>query len=276
MSRVFELFHLSLHEKMQMHLFEESYQMSREQWLRVAFSDAFEFDHRTIRYHWVPSNVGDLVSGNLVRLHKRRRHKPPEEGAGEETGDEWQGAVIVIDPMHHSDGQKLSFERDSTVGTPRTVLQSMAAYINARPDAPYAIEPRPIFSEASFWSWVAAHEFRLRRISFQFVTPNMWRTTKALDEELRNLGSSGAARVKLNMDDGDRRTGIDANNETIRTGVDYAAMGGGSLTATAPNGDKFKSSDKAATTKLPAGMSDRTGGLEALVEWFPSLLGRKK
>jgi hypothetical protein len=192
MHRTFELFHLSLHENQQMSLFSSSIRMTREQWLRQAFSTPFEFDHRLKRFHWVPFKDSEkLISGNLVRMHQRRRHKPPEEGAIEEIGEEWQGAVIIIDPSHHSDGQKLSFERDITVGTPRTVLQSMAAHINAMADAPYAIEPKPIFSESSFWSWAAAHEFKLRRISFQFVTPNMFETKTSFDEDLRELGGQG-------------------------------------------------------------------------------------
>lgn len=276
MTRTFELFHLSLHENRQMSLFDASNRVSREEWLRQAFSQPFEFDHRQKRFHWVPSNHGELISGNLVRMHKRRRHKPPEEGASEETAEEWQGAVIVIDPTHHSDGQKLSFERDVTVGTPRTVLQSMASYINSMPDAPYAIEPMPIFSEASFWNWAAAYEFRLRRIAFVFITPNMFKTKRRFDEDMRELGAAGVAKVRMNFDNGDRGTGIDANSETIRNGVDYAAAGGGSLTATAHNGDKFASSDMAAITKLPTEAVDRTEGLIALSQWFQKLLGRDK
>jgi hypothetical protein len=77
------------------------------------------------------------------------------------------------------------------------------------------------------------------------------------------------------LDDGERATGIDANSETIRNGVDYAAAGGGSLTATAPNGDKFASTDSVATTKLPIQAVDRAEGLRALTQWFQRLLGRE-
>lgn len=277
MAGVFELFHLSLHQKSQRDFFEPISAISREAWLRHAFKDQFKFEHRGKEIFWVPAETdSELISGNLVRLHKRRRHKPPEEGAVEEIGDEWQGAIIIIDPQAHSDGQKLSFERDETIGRPRPVLQSLLAFINALPLAPYAIEPKPIFSGESFWSWAAAHEFRLHKITFHFVTPNMFDSKNAFDEDMAKLGAVGVSRVKMELTEGDRDGGIDADSEQIRNGVDYAAQGGGSLTAKAKNGDKFNSTNDAATARLPTQSAERSGGLKALTKWFPKLLGREQ
>jgi len=277
MAGVFELFHLSLHVKAQAELFENSSPRTREQWLREAFSKQFAFQHRNKQMYWVPSSADhDLISGNLVRLHQRRRHKPPEEGAIEEIGEEWQGAIVIIDPSHHADGQKLSFERDETIGKPRPVLQSLVAHINAMPEAPYAIEPKPIFSEESFWSWASAHEFKLKAITFEFVTPNMFDSKNAFDEDMAELGAVGVSTVKMTMSEGDRGGGIDANSSQIKNAVDYAAQGGGSLSAKARNGDKFKSTNDSAIATLPSKLADRSGGLKALTKWFPKLLGREQ
>lgn len=257
-------------------MFDTGSAKTREQWLREALASRFKFEHRGKEIHWVPANTGDTtISGNLVRVHRRRRHKPPEEGATEELGEEWQGAIVVVDPAHHPDGQKLSFERDATLGKPRPVLQSLTAFVNAMPGAPYAIEPKPIFNEAAFWSWAAAHEFRLHRIAFEFVTPNMFGSKNAFDGDLRELGAVGVSRVKMALDEGDRGGGIDANSAEIRNAVDYAAQGGGSLTATATNKDKFRSTDLAATTILPPEAAGLSGGLKAITKWFPKLLGRE-
>jgi len=277
MAGIFELFHLSLLEQRQPDLYEVPMSLTREAWLRQCLGHRFAFTHRNSEVHWVPAETDtSFIIGNLVRLHPRRHHAPPDEGAMEVISDEWQGAMVIIDPTHHDDGQKVSFERDDTIGRPRPVLQSMATYLNTLPNAPYAIEPKPIFNTSSFWGWAAAHEFRLHSITFDFVVPNMWGSKSALDEDLRDLGSAGVSRVKVKLDEGDKNDGIDAQSQQVRDGVDYSASGGGSLTAKAKNGDKFTSTNDAAIAKLPTMSAERSGGIKALTKWFPKLLGREQ
>lgn len=277
MAGVFELFHLSLLEVRQLGLFEDGPRPTREEWLRQVFNSRFEFQHRSVICHWVPDHTDPtFIAGNVVRSHPRRHHVSPEEGAFEVVSEEWQGAIVLIDPVDHPDGQKVSFERDSTLGEPRAVLQSLIASINATPTAPYVIEPKPIFNEARFWSWAAAHEYRLKRISFELIAPNMFGSKSALDEDMKYLGESGVSKVKITMDEGTRPEGIDAQNDQIKQGVDYAAQGGGSITAKAKNGDSFASTNNTKTTTLPATPADRSGGIKAITKWFPKLLGREQ
>ena len=276
MAGVFELFHLSLLEVSQGDMFSDKV-ASREDWLRRAFKEQFKFQHRSVECHWVPDPTStDIIAGNVVRSHPHRHHKPPEEGGTEVISEEWQGAIVLIDPAHHDDGQKVSFERDVTLGKPRAVLQSMIAHINGLPAAPYIIEPKPIFNEARFWSWAAAHEYRLKRISFELIAPNMFGSKSSLDEDMKDLGTSGVSKVRVVMDEGGRPEGIDAANEQIKQGVDYAAQGGGSITAKAKNGDTFASTNNTKTATLPATLAERAGGIKGLTKWFPRLLGREQ
>lgn len=277
MAGTFELFHLSLLQQMQKDMFLDPRDPTREEWLRICFGRRFSFEHRTNVVHWVPAEIdSDLIAGNLVRSHPRRHHAPPDEGAMEVLSEEWQGSMVLIDPTHHDDGQKMSFERDETLGKPRSVLQSLAAHLNALPGAPYVIEPKPIFNEDSFWNWVAGHEYKLHSITFEFIVPNMWGSKSALDEDLKQLGEIGVSRAKVTLDEGDKKDGVDARGQQIRDGVDYAAQGGGSITAKAKNGDGFSSTDNTSTAKLPPKGADRTGGIRGLVKWFPKLLGREQ
>jgi len=276
MAGIFELFHLSLLEQTQIGLFESSIKPTREAWLRESFGSSFKFTHRTIECHWVPADTeGGFIAGNVVRSHPRRHHMPPEEGALEVVSEEWQGAMVVIDPSHHDDGQKLSFERDQTLGRPRSVLQSMIAHVNATFGAPYVIEPKPIFSEGDFWDWAAAHEYRMRKIAFEFIVPNMFGSKNAFDDDMADLGKAGVSKVKMVLDEGGRAGGIDAQNDQVQMGVDYAAQGGGSVTATAKNGDKFTSTNNPKTATLPATPVERSSGIRAITKWFPKLLGRE-
>lgn len=274
---IFELFHLSLLPMLQGNIFQASPVPSREEWLREAFEKTFKFHHRKVECHWVPQETGtQFITGNVVRLHARRHHKPPEEGAFEVLGKEWQGAIVIIDPTHHDDGQKVSFERDATLGAPKSVLQSMCAHINLSERAPYVIEPKPIFNEAQFWAWAAGHGYRMRRISFEFVAPNMFGSKNAFDEDMAELGQSGVTTARVAFDSGGRAGGIDAQNEQIRSGVDYAAQGGGSIRARAENGDDYSSTRNTRIARLPKSIKELGGEIKALTKWLPLLLGREQ
>lgn len=276
MPGVFELFHLSLLVPRQADMFGPTGMPSREEWLRQAFSRTFKFRHRKGECYWVPARADSpIIAGNVVRSHQRRQHKPPEEGGYETISNEWQGAMVLIDPRHHDDGQKISFERDETLGKPRAVLQSMIAFVNALPDAPYIIEPEPIFNKSNFWAWAAAHENRLHSITFEFVVPNMFGSRNAFEEDMADLRDIGVAKARVSWSEGKRKDGIDAQSEQVRNGVDYAAEGGGTVTAKAKNGDSYTSTEDTKTTKLPTTSADRTEGVGALTKWFQSLLGRE-
>jgi hypothetical protein len=92
---------------------------------------------------------------------------------------------------------------------------------------------------------------------------------------MKDLGDAGVSKVRVVMDEGERVDGIDAQNQQIKDGIDYAAQGGGSVTAKAKNGDPFSSTNDAATAKLPTASAECAGGIKALTKWFPRLLGRE-
>lgn len=270
----FELFHLSLIEREHDLFSQLQKQPTREEWLREAFSSNFTFEHRARKFYWVPwQPIKGLLVGRVARTHKRAHHTPPEEGAVETISDEWQGSLVLIDPAPHEDGQKVGFERDPTIGRPRSVLQSLLAHVNSLPDAPYAIEPKPIFDENSFWAWSSAHENKLRRITFDFVVPNMWDSASNLDKELRELRSIGVQRAKVSYEAPDE---IDATSTPIKEGVDYASKGGGTVTAKAKNGDTYTSTEKTRTAKLPTTSAEVGGIREAITKWSQRLLGREQ
>lgn len=273
MTKTFELFHLSLLQALQGSIWTEP--MSREAWLRKAFGETFIFHHRGRPFHWVPApHKGTEIVGTVARTRKRVHHKPPEEGAIEVIDDEWQGALVLVDPTHHDDGQKMAFEQDVSVGKPWPVLQSLFATVNARQEAPYAIEPKPIWDEATFWGWATAHGNLVRRITFDFVVPNMWGSSSDLDDELKALGDDTNARTaKVTLENPE---GVKTDSQHVQDGVDYAARGGGELTARAKNGDKYTSTKRVRKSMLPASPEELAQGLKALTKWFPRLLGRNE
>jgi hypothetical protein len=66
--------------------------------------------------------------------------------------------------------------------------------------------------------------------------------------------------------EGQRKDGIDVKSEQVQNGVNYAADGGGSVTAKAKNGDNYTSTDDTKTTRLPTASADRNDGVGALTK----------
>lgn len=247
MSRTFDLFHLSLIGREQRDLFVP--ERTREQWIRVSLSEPFSFVHRRREFHWVPKSwiEGDVI-GIVERLTSHPKHRSPAEGGAEVVEQEWQGAVVVVDPTTHELGQRVALEQDRDVGAPRAVLSSLLTHINYRTDAPFTIEMRPVWEGDTFWAFANKHNNVLRRITFDFVVPNMWGATKNLDRELRGTGEdTGAQTVKVTLGGTD---GVKADSQRVRDGVEYGERGGATITARAIDGDKYSSNEKISSSKI--------------------------
>jgi len=266
-TRTFTLFHLSLIQPKQIDL--EEIPRTREDWLRSALSEGFEFEYRSGNtMHWVPLDpVDECIFGLLERKRPHEHHLPPDRGGAEVVTDEWQGAYVLIDPTHHEDGQKAAVEND-VVGKPGALLGKLIEAINYRHDKPYNIEFEPVFDSTSFWDFARSHDMILKNITFDFVVPNMWGTKSSLDEDLKDTGEqTGAERVAVSLKGSD---GIYTDNQKVKDGVEYSERGAGNIKANALDGTPYSSKSKSKTTKIPEVKGDR----KTMHEYFKNLKGR--
>lgn len=247
--KTFTLFHLNLVPIEQLDI-ETIRGMSREQWLRHALSKGFEFGHwggGTL--HWVPNKpVDECVLGLLERKRPHEHHRPPEEGGGEVVSEEWQGAYVLVDPTHHEEGQRVAIEND-VVGRPIAMLKSLVSALNGRRDRPYHVEIEPLFDGSRFWAFSRRHGDLMRRVTFNFVVPNMWGTESDLEKDLRDTGKeTGAQRVSVGLSSDD---GVHTDNAKVREGVSYSEKGAGTIKAVAMDGATFSSTRRPRTTSIP-------------------------
>ncbi len=240
--------------------------LDRQEWLRYALQDVFEFEHRGgSTLHWVPQGAADECMLGLIQKTKiHQLHEPPEKGGQEITREEWQGAYVMIDPTHHDEGQRIAVEND-VVGKPNALLKSLAQHLNLREDAPYQIEIEPIWDASRFWAFSNAHNNMMQKIEFDFVVPNMWSTETDLDHDLRDTGEkTGAERVSVAFRS---QHGVSTNNSKVRQGVKYAERGAGTLSARAMDGTPFRSTKTMLISKIPAVKA----GAEAMAAYFAGL-----
>jgi len=260
--RKFTLFHFSLIPIPQI-TFSMRGNDTREEWLRFALQQPFEFGHIAgSTLHWVPQGSADeCIVGVIQRIKSHERHKPPSEGGGEVVEEEWQGAYVMLDPTHHDEGQRVAVEND-VVGKPSSLIKSLARAVNARDEAPYQIEIEALFDASRFWAFSRKHNNLLRRIDFDFVVPNMWDTEKDLDADLRDTGRvTGAERVRIGLRS---EHGVSTQNQKVREGVEYAEKGAGTLSARAMDGTPFRSTRQHLVSKIPAVKASA----DAMVKYF--------
>ena len=274
MNRIFEHFHLNLVMKDQPDLLGKA--LSREKWMRFIFSEGFSFHHRNKTLHWVPhGDQTEMILGTIERRKVRTQHKGPDEGAAEFDGEEWQGSIVIIDPVHRKDGQKLAFERDKDVGEPNAILDSVVSHFNDQQEHPYTIVVRSLFDADTFRAFARRHGEVVRYVNFSFVVPNMFfGASTSVDQGLRRIGgSTGAQTVDLRLQS---QEGVKADSPDVTDALAYAEAGNASVTAKAMNGDLYSSTSRRLTVKMQSILNLAKDSKESVAKWLGQALGREQ
>lgn len=272
MAKVFEQFHFSLIEREQIDMFDP--QMPREDWLRNKFSHRFEFRHMGKDFFWVPQNWStEFMAGVIERKRAKTQHRAPDEGGDEYLGEEWQGSIVIIDPIHRPDGQKVAFEYDATVGQPSAILDSLVAHLNGNSAHQYALHYKPLFKQGTFWKFAEKHGGVLQYVAFKFTVPNMiFGTTTKTTDGLKRIGAdTGAQEVEVRLESDD---GVKASSETVAEAVDYAEDGNARVTAKAQNGEYWSSTKQKVTVKMQSILNFANEKKETVEEWLRQALNR--
>lgn len=250
--------------------------MSREDWLRVVFSEPFNFTHRTQELSFVPELDRDEIPepylvGWIARQAVLQERLPPEKGLEPNKHRFWRAAFVILDPTSHEDGQKLVIEDGSGVGRPGSLAKSLMMAINGRLGAPYEGTVHPILEPGSFWRFVDQKNNRIKSISFTLAAPNMFGGKDDLQRELRQLRENeNVSQVKATLTSD---TALNARTERMKEVVDYTEKGAGKLTARAEDGTPYSSEQHIAKRNLPV-EPHSTGRVREFIRQIGELLDR--
>jgi len=220
---------------------------TREEYLRTLFSREQKFSHYGTTFHYVPSNDSVIdsaaIMGRIGRSVIMDENLPPSANLEDSQHETWKASVIVIDPTDHSDGQKASLEANSQVGTPNSIMKSLAASLNEQNEtAAYHIEVAPISEANTFWQFAKENHGKITTLTFTFVAPNMFGTIDNISKEMKRYrDEEKAQRVKVSMSSDD---GIDTSTGNVKNSVEYTTRGGGKISATAKGGKSYSSKQK--------------------------------
>lgn len=274
MAKFFEQFHFSLIEREQIGLFEE--QLTRELWLRKVLRGRFQFRHAGKDFYWVPQDLSDeFIVGVVERQKSQLQRTPPDQGAREIQASIWTGSMVIIDPVHRPDGQKVAFESNSAVGQPKALLSSMVSHLNAGQTHQYVLYFKPLFNGDSFWKFASKFDGSLEYVNFKFTVPNMlFGVGSKVTDGLKRIGSdTGAQEVEVRLDSKD---GVETNSETVKEAVEYAEDGNARVTAKSLTGEYWSSTSRQVTVKMHSVLNFATVAKAEVQGWLKEALGRDK
>ncbi|MGH1417549.1 MAG: hypothetical protein ACRBCJ_01690 [Hyphomicrobiaceae bacterium] len=219
---------------------------SREEWLRYYFSEQREFEHQKQDFAFIPEhNIGmnkpeHLIIGYIARPRVVAERAPPSDGFHPVEHQSWRGALIVIDPTSHKDGQKIALEHRSDIGKPISVLKSLARSMSVGDEPPpFDVQIDPIVEASSFWNFAEQNDFNINWLSFDAAPPNMFGGAGDYKDEMRMLREKNRVnRVKTTMTSD---TTIDVLAGNIKEVVDYTEMGAGSIRARTADNKTYNS-----------------------------------
>ncbi len=240
--------------------------LSREEWLRTILSEKIEFIHMGSKFYFVPGGSfnGTIVVGRIGRKIIVKENEPPDQELRDTARDQWQAVDVIIDPTHHSDGQKIAVECNQKVGAPVSLLDSLANHINniVEPPHPYRIDTNPILDPNDFMDFVRANKGEITSVTFELIAPNMFGIRDALDREMDELKrNEKAQKAKITLENQD---GLNLDTERVENTANHAAEGGGMIKARTKRGHAFNSKKKGKKVIIP---DDEVNGVSRESAW---------
>jgi hypothetical protein len=273
-ARVFDQFHFSLIERDQPDLLEPK--LSREDWLRSKFNERFEFRHHGNEFHWVPQAYStEFLVGVVERERTQPQRTPPEDGAREFNGTYWIGAMVVIDPINRTDGQRVAFEHRPDVGDPQAILASLVHHMNEKRAHHYALHFKPLFHSNSFWRFAEKHGGQFESVTFRFTVPNMiFGAGGGVKVGLERIGrDTNAQEVVVKLESSD---GVKVDSESVKEAVEYGEEGNAKVTAKSLSGERWTSTKQKVTVKMRSLVDLATATTGDIEQWLRQALDREQ
>lgn len=152
---------------------------SRETWLRDRLSVQLAFMHRGNEFYFVPENSrkglpDEINVGWIARTRAVNERTPPWDGLSTTEHESWQAALILVDPRHHLDAQKVAMETRQDVGAPASILLSLFKALSPGEEEPYSVTVFPILEGRTFAEFALEHPKTISSITYEASVPNMF------------------------------------------------------------------------------------------------------
>lgn len=275
----YQLFRLSLMARRKPPLLEalqSTRETTRQEHLRAAFGQRVHFAIRAVAYSYVHiEEIDGTIVGRVGRKGVERPAGPPETGFAPEEHSVHFAANLFIDTAGDPDGQRLAFQINPRVGSPRLVTEALIQKINAAgvDTAAWQIDVHPITNANTFWNAVKKHENEITQIQITFSAPNVLgifdNVTSELDTAKKNENNAAAVSVSL-----ENRDGIKVDTPSIRKAIEHIAKGVGNAVLRKGRKKLFDTNDKQPTISVDGDTPAAQGKADMLSSIKRALFGR--
>lgn len=160
---------------------------------------------------------------------KRKQIEDHDDLITREERETWPSVAVLIN--NKPDKQLIGIQIDAKVyHQTSTLANSLESALNEQLKEYYlATYVEPITDKSEFWKIIDRYKGLIQNVEFELITPNMANVSKALSDDLRELGkmtNSHKMKVALAANKAESLD-IRADNEQVSGLVDYTSQGGG-------------------------------------------------
>lgn len=264
---IFEFLRISLAAKAD--LFAD---LTRQQFLRQAFSRRWDFTYRKRLYTYtpLPRMMDDIVGGIVGREISEFHNDGPDTHWSIIEQKHWPIAYLALDIGERE--QIAAFQNHNRVGSPLGLLESLLehiardpSYLGWRPSVEY------MASKSDFWKAAETFKGKISALTFTFVPPNMLGAKQAIDNLVK------AASAETNAEETELKLRNPGGNlvpagDLVEASLDTATSGGGEVTMKAGKKTVFSSSKNRTTKEFDADDIPKPSSIEQVLALFKRLL----
>lgn len=247
--------------------------LSRQEFLREAFSEKWNFSYRRKMYAYVPipQVKGSNIVGGLIGRQLREFHYDgPESDWRIIEQKHWSVSFAGIDISE--DVQIAAVQYNPHIGDPRKMMQALLDTISKkRPYDDWHAFVEYVSSEEDFWNAAKRYAGKISSLNFVFVPPNMLRAQAAVNNLVKAAAEEANSEItELKLKN--PKHALRAKGDLVAAAVSTATKGAGKVIMKSGKTTVFSSSRNRKTKKIEKDDMPMPSAVESIRKLFKWLL----
>ncbi len=177
---------------------------------------------------------GLYIYGRIGKRASVTRHLPPEREFSTEELEDWPTVPVFVNLTDNEvRGQSIAIGISQKVALkPIKILNAFINELERRVlSDEYALNINPVTRRRDFWDVIKSNKGAIEEVTFSFITPNLFRSSDKMDEELKYANElMGAQNIDIKLENRGNGLNLSEDQPFAKRAVEYVTDGGGSYT----------------------------------------------
>ena len=177
---------------------------------------------------------GVYIYGQIGKRASVTRHLSPEKEFSTEELEDWPTVPVFINLTDNEvRGQSIAIGMSQRVALkPIKILNSFINELERKVlSDEYALNINPVTRRKDFWDVIKSNKGAIEEVTFSFITPNLFKSSDKMDEELKYANKLMAAQnVDIKLENKSNGLNLSEDQPFAKRAVEYVSDGGGSYT----------------------------------------------